>query len=253
MQEHDYRLKLIESRIGFLYLVIPVVSPKGGVGKTTISSALALLLVYRNVPTALLDLDITNPTAHIFLGIDLNSVQPYEDRGIVPPYIDRGLEFMSIAFFSRDSVLPLRGKYVVNVIREIFAITRWRNRVLIIDMPPGFSDPMIEIIRFARKLTPLVISTCDKLSIMSSKRLLRYLKDRNIEILGIIGNMCRENDDKAIIELSQEFSIDYLGSIKPIEDLHIAYGYPEKILQLLNNYLDKAAKKVIKLYEGSNT
>ncbi len=253
MQEYDYRFKLIESRIKSLNLVIPVVSPKGGVGKTTISSALALLLAHHGVPTALLDLDITNPTAHILLGIDINNIQPYEDRGIVPPYIDRNLEFMSIVFFSHNNILPLRGKYIANAIREIFAITKWRSRVLVIDMPPGFSDPMIEIIRFTTKLLPMVISTCDKLSIISSKRLLSYLKDRNIKVLGIVGNMCKEGNDEAIIRLSQEFSVDYLGSIEPIENLYIVYGHPKKILQIFNNYLDRAAKKVIKIYENSNT
>lgn len=252
MQEYDYRLKLIESRIKSLNFVIPIVSPKGGVGKTTISSALALLLAHHGVPTALLDLDITNPTAHIFLGIDINNIQPYEDKGIVPPYIDKNLEFMSIAFFSHDNALPLRGRYITNAIREIFAITRWRSRVLVIDMPPGFSDPIIEIIRFTTKLLPLVVSTCDKLSIISSKRLLSYLKNKNIEILGIIGNMCRKGDDEAIIRLSQEFSIDHLGSIEPIENLYTAYGHPKKILQIFDNYLNKVAKKVVKIYENSN-
>jgi len=253
MQEYDYRLKLIESRIKSLNLVTPIVSPKGGVGKTTISSALALLLAHHGVPTALLDLDITNPTAHIFLGIDINNIQPYEDKGIVPPYIDKNLEFMSIALFSRDNVLPLRGRYITNAIREIFAITRWRSRVLVIDMPPGFSDPMIEIVRFTTKLLPLVVSTCDKLSIISSKRLLSYLKDRNVKILGIIGNMCSKDSNEAIIKLSQEFSIDYLGSIEPIENLHRVYGFPKEIIQIFNNYLDKVVKKVIKIYEDLNT
>ncbi len=253
MQEYDYRLRLIELRIRSLYLIIPVASPKGGVGKTTISSALALLLANYGIPTALLDLDITNPTAHIFLGIDLNSVRPYEDKGIIPPYIDKDLEFMSIAFFSHDNVLPLRGKHITSAIREIFAITRWRSKILVIDMPPGFSDPMIEILRFTRKLTPLIVSACDELSIVSSRRLLSYLKDKDLEVLGIVGNMCSENRDITIKSLSLEFSIDYLGFIEPIKDLHKVHGQRGKILHVFSSYLDRVVKKVVRLYEGFNT
>jgi len=72
----DPRELIIKERLKDVRKVIAVVSPKGGVGKTLISTALALILSRHNLNIGLLDLDITNPTAHLVLGIDINKLSP---------------------------------------------------------------------------------------------------------------------------------------------------------------------------------
>ncbi|MDK2384514.1 MAG: P-loop NTPase [Candidatus Korarchaeota archaeon] len=170
-------------------LVVPVVSPKGGVGKTLVSSMLALLLRDRGLRTGLLDLDVTNPTVHVVLGIDPSETVPEEEKGIIPPVI-HGIQVMTPAFYSWDNPLVLRGDAVASAIREMLAITRWGELdVLLIDMPPGLSDELLEAMLLAGSPLPLLVSTQSILSLRSTERIAAMLRDAGTAPLGLVENM----------------------------------------------------------------
>ncbi len=237
----DPRIYAIRRRLAQIKLVVPVVSPKGGVGKTTISTALALTLAKQGVKAGLLDLDITNPCSHILLGVDVETTKPQEERGILPLQLDN-LEFMSIAFYSGNRATPLRGPDIDNAIRELLAITRWSSHILIVDTPPGFSDEVIDIITIAPHAQPLLIVTPSKLALESAKRALSVLHDENVELLGIAVNMC--SDTTICNSLAQSIGLELLACIPQIQELETAIGDTNKLRTLLEPYLIRAAEAI---------
>ncbi|GAG44776.1 unnamed protein product, partial [marine sediment metagenome] len=110
-----------------------------------------------------LDLDLYGPSSHIILGMnDFNF--PKEDKGIIPPKIN-GINFMSIVYFSEDKPSPFRGVDITNIIIELLAITQWGELdYLIIDMPPGIGNEVLDVIRYIKKSEFLVVSTPSKVA-----------------------------------------------------------------------------------------
>ena len=212
----DPRKLLVEERLARVANVIPVMSPKGGVGKTVISTLLALAMSENDFSVGLLDLDFTNPSIHIVLNLSLNE-KPLEDKGIIPPEIHK-IKVMSIAYYTKGRPLPLRGSEITEALREILAITIWDDLdYLIIDTPPGMSDVHLEIINNVMKPKPLIVTTPHTLSVNSVKFLLTILKEAKTRVLGLVENMSEKPTD-TVINLCREFSIKYLGNV-PLDPL----------------------------------
>lgn len=251
-EEHlDPRLSVIPKRLSSFKHVILVVSPKGGVGKTTVSIALALAMGRTLGATALLDLDLTNPTTHIVLGLNVEEVKVEEDKGVLPLKVPgENVELMSLAFFTKGRLLPLRGKDVVNVVRELLSITRWRSSILVVDTPPGFSDEVMEFSKLTPRAKFLVISTPDPLSIASTLRVVEHLKEEKQIILGVVGNMCRgEQDLQLIRESVSTLDIEVLTCLPWVNNIHKYYGRYNDFLTLfeknLSTIIDKLSRVLV--------
>lgn len=241
----DPRLYVIPLRLSIFKYIIPVVSPKGGVGKTTISTALSLVLAYTGEGASLLDLDLNNPTAHIVLGLDIVKTAVAEDKGVLPVRLADGrLEFMSISLFVKDRLLPLRGRDTSNAIREIFAVTRWSKPVLIIDTPPGFSDEVMELLRLCPTARPLLVTTPDGISIASVKRVLEILRDEGIEMLGVVGNMCRRLDD--MVKLRERLGIDIATCVPYVDGIENLYGNPRELVNIFRRSLSPVVEILLR-------
>ncbi|MEM3948575.1 MAG: P-loop NTPase, partial [Zestosphaera sp.] len=104
---HDPRRLVIEDRLKGVERVVPVMSPKGGVGKTVVSVLIALALVDEGLKVGVLDLDVTNPSIHLALGVD-TQLRPSEERGVIPPDV-KGVKVMTVAYYSSGNPLTLRG------------------------------------------------------------------------------------------------------------------------------------------------
>lgn len=193
----DPRDHIIKIRISQIENLIPVISYKGGVGKSVISSLLGLALNELGYKVGLLDLDFTNPSLHIILGTDLDKTRPVEEKGVLPPEIIERLKLMSIAFYTRDNPTPLRGSELTEVFKEIFTITIWRDLdYLIIDMPPTLTDVTLNMFNYFRKnIRPLIISSASLLSIKPTINIYKILREINVEPLGLIINMWRDDEE----------------------------------------------------------
>ena len=237
----DPRLLAAKDRLSRIKLVVPIMSSKGGVGKTVVAGTLALLLAKNNIETGLLDLDFTNPGLHILLGADIRS-WPEEEKGVVPPKI-HGVRFMTTAYYSGDEPLPLRGKYVDEVFKEILCITRWPDvKVLVIDTPPGIRDEALNILTYIPSPKPLVVGTSSPLAVHSVEKLIKVLQESKHEIIGLVENMA--DQPGPLRNLSMKYGIDYLGNIPYIKELDEAIGSPEKLAELLGPYLARALEKI---------
>jgi len=219
----DPRLAVIERRLARVARVVPVMSSKGGVGKTLLSCLLALALSERGARVGLLDLDVTNPTAHVVLGADLSKF-PEEDRGVVPPLIG-GVKFMSVAYYSGENPLPLRGWEIDNVVREVLAVTIWGDLdFLVIDTPPGIGDEVLDVLSYFPKHEPLVVATPSPLTVTSVRRLLKLLTEVvKGELIRVVENMARD-ESSVIADLAKEFRVRFLGKVRFDEGIDKVVG-----------------------------
>ena len=188
--EIDPRLEGVRNRLNEIRRIIVVLSGKGGVGKSLIASSLALILS-SEWRVGLLDLDFEAPSAHVILGIS-EDVSPKEDKGIIPPEI-HGIKFMSMFFFTGRSAAAFRGIALRNAIIELLAITKWGSLdFLVVDMPPGVGEVLMEVINIMRGAKFLLVTTPAKSSIETVRRVVSILKSLNLPILGVVENMKRD-------------------------------------------------------------
>lgn len=183
----DPRLNVIDERLSGIKKIIAVSGGKGGVGKSSVSSMLALVLNDMGKKVGLLDLDLSGPTDHVILG--LRDVFPEEEKGIIPPDV-KGIEFMSIVYFTGENPLPFRGEDFSNAIVELLSITRWDNLdYLIIDMPPGIGDPTLDVIRLINDLEFIMVGNQSKLTLETLKKVLLMSKQVKKKVIGVVENI----------------------------------------------------------------
>jgi len=225
----EVRTSVIERRLGNIKRIIAVASGKGGVGKSLVASTLALNLAKKGHKVGLLDLDLYGPSSHIILGVnDLHF--PEEEKGIIPPKI-HNIHFMSIVYFSEDKPSPFRGVDITNIIIELLAITQWKELdYLIIDMPPGIGDEVLDVIKYVKKAEFFVVTTPSKVSMGAVGKLLRILGELKLPIIGVIENM-KMTDSSFIKDMISEMNMFYIGSISFDHDLEEAIGDSNLLLK----------------------
>ncbi len=240
----DPRIKGMETKMKGIKKIIPVVSGKGGVGKSLVSTVLALLLSKKGYSVGLLDLDFYGASDHIILGYKPTEI-PGEDKGVIPPIV-HGIKFMSIIYYSENHPLPMRGKEVSDALIEIMAITRWDDLdFLIIDMPPGLGEQFLDLLRFIHNGNFLIVSTSSPLSINVVEKLIELLQEskKRHSILGIIENMKLNNEDH-LMKLAEKYNIKYLTGIPFYQNLDEKIGnidnlmksdFAKKIEEVINN------------------
>lgn len=222
----DPRPLIISERLKDVKRVLAVVSGKGGVGKTLVASTMALSLAERRMPVGLLDLDVTNPSCHVVLGVEPSKETPPEDMGVLPVSV-HGLKFMSVAFYTRGEALPLRGAGVDDVFKELLAITRWGMlEALILDTPPGFGDVILDIANYIPGVGFIAVTTPSRLSVESLRRLAKtHLGGR---VVGVIVNMAWK---KCIPEDLGKTGFKLLTIIPYYPDLEACLGNPGMLLK----------------------
>ncbi len=218
----DPRRLVIEERLKSVRRVVPVMSPKGGVGKTVMSALTALTLAEKGLRIGILDLDVTNPSIHLALGVD-SRLKPSEERGVIPPEV-WGVRVMSVAYYSEGNPLPLRGFELVDVVREVLAITVWGALdYLIVDTPPGMSDVFMEVLNNVRRVEPLVVTTPSPLSLKPVKSLLKILREVGVPVLGLVENMS-DRPSEHVLSLCREYGVRYLGNVPNDPFLNASVG-----------------------------
>ena len=230
---------MINERLTRIGRIIAVSSGKGGVGKSMVSSALALSLAKEGCKVGLFDLDFTGPSTHIILGVP-KSVQPIEKKGLVPPSVE-GLAYMSLVYFVGDNPAPLRGVDVSNALIELLSVTQWGSLdFLVIDMPPGIGDAVLDLVRLVERLEFLIITTSSLLAFEVVKKQVALLCELKMPIIGIIENMKMDKNDIVEAE-TKKLGIKYLGAIPFDPQVESAIGDPTK---LIDTAIGKAMRQI---------
>jgi ATP-binding protein involved in chromosome partitioning len=240
----DPRSSVIYQRLSGINRIIAVSSGKGGVGKSMVASALALSLAKEGCRVGLFDLDFTGPSTHIILGVPAN-VQPKEEKGLVPPIVD-GFVYMSLVYFVGDNPAPLRGADVSNALIELLSVTQWGTLdFLIIDMPPGIGDAVLDLVRLVEHLEFLIITTSSLLAFEVVKKQVALLCELKMPVIGIVENMKMDNA-KAVEMATEKLGLRYLGAIPYDPKVEAAIGNPEKLLETAVGKMMAQIKKAAK-------
>ena len=218
----DPRVFVVDDRLSGVSRIVGVAGSKGGVGRSVVSSTLALALADQGKRVGLFDLDFTSPSDHVVLGIERGF--PDEEFGI-DPHVVHGIHMVSVAFFSGDAAVPLRGDAATNALLELLAIIRWGDLdVLILDMPPGLGDTNLDVIQLLPRLEFMLIGNGSRVVIDSVRRALRLFADLDVPMIGLLENMHR-GDEHAVESLADAFSVPFLGSIPYDQGLEEALGH----------------------------
>ncbi|ACS32736.1 Mrp/NBP35 family ATP-binding protein [Thermococcus gammatolerans] len=225
----DPREIAINARLEKVKRIIPVVSGKGGVGKSLVSTTLALALAEKGHRVGLLDLDFHGASDHVILGFEPKEF-PEEDRGVVPPTV-HGIKFMTIAYYTEDRPTPLRGKEISDALIELLTITRWDELdYLVIDMPPGLGDQLLDVLRFLKRGEFLVVATPSKLALNVVEKLIQLLLEENHKVLGVVENM-KLDEEEDVKKLAERHNVPYLVGIPFYPELDAKVGNVEELMK----------------------
>ncbi len=171
--------------------IIAVISGKGGVGKTFVTSMLATELKRRGYEVGVLDADLTGPSIAKVLGV---SGKPYKGPGggIVPLRTKTGIKVMSINLVLDDPSMPVvwRGPIVNSVIRQLYWDVDWGDlHYLLVDLPPGTSDAPLTVFQSLPLDGVIVVSSPQELASMIVSKAVNMAKKMEIPILGLVENM----------------------------------------------------------------
>lgn len=239
----DPRTSIITRRLSKIRHIVAVTSGKGGVGKSMVSTALALSLAKEGCRVGLFDIDFTGPSTHIILGVP-KTVQPKEDKGIVPATVN-GLEYMSLIYFVAGKATPLRGADVSNALIELLAVTQWGELdFLIIDMPPGIGDAVLDLVRLVERIEFLIVTTPSLLAFEVVKKQVEVLSELKMPIVGVVENMKRESSS-VIKDECKKLGLKYLGAVDYDTHVEDSIGNPDKLLQIMNAEMDRIKKAAV--------
>lgn len=227
----DPRLTVIGRRLAPIRRILAFAGAKGGVGKSVCSALAALALAGSGRRAGLLDLDFQGASAHLLLGVKPGF--PEEAAGIKPLRVRDKLDFMSFAAFSRERAVPLRGTEVTEALVELLAITIWDPLdFLIVDMPPGIGDELLDVLRLLERPEFVVVATPSALSLRVVERLLALLVELRLPICGILENMARPGtpaDGGPVRDLAARFQLPMLGSIPRLPDVEDLLAGPDPL------------------------
>jgi len=171
---------------------IMVLSGKGGVGKSTVATGLALCLARRGMSVGLMDIDITGPNVPKMLGIEAAELN-VEDGQIHPAIGPHGVKVISMAFLLEDPDKPViwRGPIKLGAVQQFIGDVSWGELdALIIDFPPGTSDEPLTVSQNLPGIDGMVIvTTPQEVALLDSRKSINFAKTLSVPVLGVVENM----------------------------------------------------------------
>lgn len=233
--------------------VIAVISGKGGVGKSLVTSMLASGMMKRKKDVAVLDADVTGPSIPKSFGVD--SKAKIDERGIIPCKSENGIKIMSINLLLEKETDPViwRGPVIAGVIKQFWSDVVWKNvDYMFVDMPPGTGDVPLTVFQSLPVAGIIIVTSPQDLVSMIVEKAVKMARMMNVPIIGIVENMsyfvcpcCNEEinifGESDLPYISRKFGLTNVAKI-PLDKntpLMVDEGEVEKLdTQPLNDILD---------------
>jgi ATP-binding protein involved in chromosome partitioning len=169
--------------------IIAVASGKGGVGKSTVASNLAVALARRGRRVGLLDADIYGPSQPKMMGVSKRPSSP--DGKIIEPLIAHGVTMMSIGLMLKeDEAVVWRGPMLMGALQQLLGQVAWgKLDVLIIDLPPGTGDVQLTLCQRTQLTGAIVVSTPQDVALLDARKALDMFSKLKTPVLGLVENM----------------------------------------------------------------
>jgi Mrp family chromosome partitioning ATPase len=195
MFKNDNTPEIIKEKLSNVKNIILILSGKGGVGKSTIASQIALSLALDpNINVGLLDIDMSGPS--IPRMVDLESEEVHNSsEGWTPIYKSENLGVMSIGFLlgNKNQAVIWRGPRKNGLIKQFLTEVIWdKLDYLIIDTPPGTNDEHITIVNYLKQCNlkgAIIVTTPQEMSLLDVRKEINFCIKINLPIIGVIENM----------------------------------------------------------------
>ncbi len=211
--------------------IIGVSSGKGGVGKSTVASNLAVALARQGYKVGLLDADIFGPSIPKMFGIEDEQVyvHPVDGKNLIIPAEKYGVKILSIGFVvDKDKAVLWRGAMASNALKQLICEAEWGELdYFVIDMPPGTSDIHLTLVQTLALTGAIVVTTPQEVALADARKgISMFVGDQvGVPVLGIVENMswftpAAHPDEKYFIfgkdggkNLAEALGVDLLGQI----------------------------------------
>lgn len=235
--------------------VIGVVSGKGGVGKSMVTSTLATLMQREGYRVGILDADITGPSIPKAFGI--NSDVEGDEDGMLPPESKTGIKIMSVNLLLPDATQPVvwRGPVIAGTVKQFWSGTVWGDLdYLFVDCPPGTGDVPLTVFQSIPLDGIIIVSSPQELVSMIVEKAANMARMMQVDVVGLVENMsfvkcpdCGKEikifGESHIDEIAEKFGYPLLAKM-PIDPKLASLVDEGKIEDMDVNYLSKAVEKL---------
>jgi len=224
--------------------VIAVVSGKGGVGKSTVTSMLAVAMARKGKRVGVLDADITGPSAPTAFGV--TECQGATDAGLYPAVTRGGIQVMSINLLLDDSTSPVvwRGPVIAGAVKQFWTDVVWEDvDYMFVDMPPGTGDVPLTVFQSLPVDGVVIVTSPQDLVSMIVSKAVKMANMMHIPVLGFVENYsyleCPDCGKKIEVfgkskldAVAAEFGLPVLARL-PI-DPKVAESYDNGLMETVN-------------------
>ena len=239
-----------------IHKVIGIVSGKGGVGKSSITSLLAVLKQREGYRCAVLDGDITGPSIAKTFGVEGTQIYSNGEE-IIPAKSLEGIEIMSTNLLLEDAEEPVvwRGPILAGMIKQFWSDVRWGEvDYMFVDMPPGTGDVPLTIFQSLPLDGIVIVTSPQELVSMIVSKAVNMAKKMNVPILGIVENMsyvqCPDCGKKIFVfgkshlqDVADKYDLKILGQL-PLDSELTQLSDMGMIENYSSDWLDEFEEKV---------
>ena len=238
--------------------VIAVVSGKGGVGKSTVTATLAVAMAREGKRTAILDADITGPSAPTAFGV--TECQGATEEGLYPALSRSGIQIMSINLLLDNPNDPVvwRGPVIAGAVKQFWTDVIWEDvDYMFVDMPPGTGDVPLTVFQSLPIDGVVIVTTPQDLVSMIVAKAVKMANMMHVPVLGFVENysylQCPDCGRKIEVfgkshldEIAKEFDLPVLAKL-PIEP-YVAEAYDNGMMETVcTNGVDGVIDKLLEL------
>lgn len=243
--------------------IVLISSGKGGVGKSTVASNLAVTLAADGAKVGLIDADIYGPSVPIMfdlVGAKPSARETEDGKTLILPIEKYGIKLLSLGFFADpDQPVPWRGPMASNAVKQLFNDADWGELdYLIVDLPPGTGDIHITISQSFPIAGAVIVTTPQQVALADTKKGLMMFRmpGVTIPVLGVVENMsyftpAELPENKYYIfgkdggkELAAKYDVPFLGEIPLVQSIANAGDNGEPIAMDKNNPLSAAFAEI---------
>jgi Mrp family chromosome partitioning ATPase len=228
--------KMIETNLGRIGRKILVMSGKGGVGKSTVASYLALLLSRKGYRVGLLDVDLHGPSIPQLLNVQ-GGFDVSESGGVKPYRFSETLGVVSLEMVlgDKDAAVIWRGPLKISAIRQFISDIDWGDLdYLLVDSPPGTGDEPLTVAQTIPDAEAVIVTTPQEISLADVRKSINFCRQVNMRITGVVENMsmlsCPHCGGKIPIfgsgggaKMAEQMAVRFLGEI-PMEAEMVEMG-----------------------------
>ena len=236
--------------------IIAVVSGKGGVGKSLVTSMLAVNMQRLGYKTAILDADVTGPSIPKAFG--LRGGVDGDEHGMIPPTTTSGIDIMSVNLMLEDETKPVvwRGPVIAGAVKQFWTDTIWHDiDYMFIDCPPGTGDVPLTVFQSIPIDGIVIVSSPQDLVSMIVAKAANMAQMMNVPVYGLVENMsyikcpdCGKEikvfGESHIDKIAEDFGYDLLARI-PMDPKLTALVDKGWIEMMDNDYLESAAEVLV--------